>query len=183
MKRFAFTMLELVFVIIVIGVLSVLAMPSFQTNILQRAAEQVASHIRYAQHLAIVDDKFDPGVEQYWRERWQFSMTGNSYTVYSDGNRNGSLDAGDADDESAVDPLTNVRIENIDLNDEYKVTQPDNVTIAFDHFGRPYTNLNSISGGLLGAGQTIVFTLTHDEGTATITVHPETGYVETNYAP
>ncbi len=31
MKRFAFTMLELVFVIIVIGILAVLAMPNFNT--------------------------------------------------------------------------------------------------------------------------------------------------------
>jgi prepilin-type N-terminal cleavage/methylation domain-containing protein len=57
MKRFAFTMLELIFVIIVIGILAVLAMPSFNKNSLAEAAEQVAGHIRYTQHLAMVDDK------------------------------------------------------------------------------------------------------------------------------
>ncbi|MDO9208669.1 MAG: prepilin-type N-terminal cleavage/methylation domain-containing protein, partial [Sulfuricurvum sp.] len=39
MKRFAFTMLELVFVIIVIGILAVLAMPNFNRHPLQEAAE------------------------------------------------------------------------------------------------------------------------------------------------
>jgi prepilin-type N-terminal cleavage/methylation domain-containing protein len=32
MKRYAFTLLELVFVIIVIGILAVLAMPNFRGN-------------------------------------------------------------------------------------------------------------------------------------------------------
>ena len=59
MKK-AFTMLELVFVIVIIGILAVVAMPSFQRDTLQEAGNQIISHIRYTQHLAMMDDKFNP---------------------------------------------------------------------------------------------------------------------------
>lgn len=159
MKRTAFTMLELVFVIVVIGILAVLAMPSFQTNILQQATEQVASHIRYAQHLAIVDDKFSPTDQNYQNKRWRFTMAGNDYSV-----TDSAL--------TAIDPLTGEDI-SVDLEDAFNTTATDAV-IQFDHLGRPYNN-----AGLLAANATI--TLTHDEGTATLTIHPETGYVEVTY--
>lgn len=114
MKRFAFTMLELVFVIIVIGILAVLAMPNFRTNPLQQATEQVASHIRYTQHLALVDDRYDPNNAQWYSEMWIFwirrvSDVNNGgenewfYEIFSDRspyNGNSTLQ------EEAVDPLT-----------------------------------------------------------------------------
>ena len=59
MKK-AFTMLELVFVIVIVGILSYFVSSSFQRNPLREAADQVVSHIRYTQHLAMIDDKFDP---------------------------------------------------------------------------------------------------------------------------
>ena len=159
MKQKAFTLLELVFVIVIIGILSALAIPSFQTNVLQQATEQVASHIRYAQHLAIVDDKFSPTDQTYQNKRWRFTMNGNTYTV---------TDSTD----TAIDPLTSENI-SVDLEDAFNTTATDAV-IQFDHLGRPYNN-----GGLLAANATM--TLTHDEGTATITIHRETGYVQVVY--
>ncbi|WP_024954426.1 pilus assembly FimT family protein [Sulfurospirillum arcachonense] len=62
MKK-AFTMLELVFVIIIVGILSVVIIPNFDKNNLREAAEQVISHIRYTQHLAMMDNKFVPSEE------------------------------------------------------------------------------------------------------------------------
>ena len=59
MKRLAFTMLELVFVIVVIGILAALAMPNLSTSPLQQAAEEIAGHIRYTQHLAMMEDKYN----------------------------------------------------------------------------------------------------------------------------
>jgi len=90
MKK-AFTMLELVFVIVIIGILSFVAANSFQRNTLREAADQVVSHIRYTQHLAMIDDKFDPNDSEWYKSRWQifFANTdgsGNawSYMVFSD---------------------------------------------------------------------------------------------------
>ncbi|MDD5119619.1 MAG: type II/IV secretion system protein [Sulfuricurvum sp.] len=70
MKRLAFTMMELIFVLIVIGILSVLAMPSFNRDPLAEATEQLANHIRYTQHLAMLDDRFDPVNPQWYSEMW-----------------------------------------------------------------------------------------------------------------
>ena len=104
MKK-AFTMVELVFVIILVGILSFFISESLQRNTLQEAADQVISHIRYTQHLAMMDEKFIPNATvshyknavqqnketQFWyKGRWQilfFNVNGetpnNSFTAYA----------------------------------------------------------------------------------------------------
>jgi len=116
MKK-AFTMIELVFVMVIIAILSSLAIPNFEQDRLRQAAEQVVSHIRYTQHLALLDNKFqsissNPGdiVEdkraQYWyKGSWQIRFlrsaggTDNewAYTIFSDG-PNDSVSASGLDD-------------------------------------------------------------------------------------
>jgi len=71
----AFTMVELVFVIVVVGILSAIFVPRMQGDRLQEAADQVISHIRYTQHLAMVDDRFDPNDNEWYKERWQIMFT------------------------------------------------------------------------------------------------------------
>jgi len=70
MKK-AFTMLELVMVIVVIGILAAVVIPRTGSNKLAEAAVQVISHIRYTQHLAMIDDKFDSTTGSEWyKKRW-----------------------------------------------------------------------------------------------------------------
>ena len=91
MKK-AFTMIELVFVIVVIGILAAVIIPSTRTNPLQEAAIQLLSDIRYTQHLAMVDDKYSANDANWEKGRWQmvFAFTGAavdynpSYTIFSD---------------------------------------------------------------------------------------------------
>jgi len=71
MKK-AFTMLELIFVIVVIGILTSVIIPRTQTNSLEQAANQVVEHIRYTQHLAMVDDRYDVNDNEWYKEKWQF---------------------------------------------------------------------------------------------------------------
>lgn len=175
MKRFAFSLLELVFVIIIIGILAVLAMPNFRGNPLQTAADQLANHIRYTQHLAMVNDKFDPADATWFNTRWQLTIVGTSYDLYQDADKDGAFTAG----EGAIDPLTKMPIAGINLATEYSITGITATTIAFDHLGRPYTNNATLYGGLLV--NNLVITLTHQDGNATITVRPETGYVSVAY--
>lgn len=109
MKK-AFTMLELVFVIIVVGIISATLIQNTQRNSTREAAEQIVSHLRYTQHLALSDDKFDRADPNWYKKRWEF-LFGKSndtngkiaYSIFAD-------DAGAANaanpnkDELAKDP-------------------------------------------------------------------------------
>ncbi|QOY51443.1 pilus assembly FimT family protein [Candidatus Sulfurimonas baltica] len=114
MKK-AFTMLELVMVIVVVGILAAVAIPRTQSNSLSEAATQVISHIRYTQHLAMVDDKFDVVNNQWYLGRWQISFSNAngtiSYMIFSErqGAYNGNPDSDlvYSNSEVAVNPLNN----------------------------------------------------------------------------
>jgi len=67
----AFTLIELIFVIVIIGILSAVLVPRFDRPTLIEAAHQVISHIRYTQHLAMVDNRFNPNDSQWFQGRWQ----------------------------------------------------------------------------------------------------------------
>lgn len=94
MKK-AFTMLELVVVIVVIGILAAMAIPRLERDNLAEAVDQIVSHIRYTQHLAMQDNKFDASVEKWFKRRWTLSFneggfcdsknTDWTYSVYFDG--------------------------------------------------------------------------------------------------
>jgi len=93
----AFTMMELIFVLVVIGILAAVIIPNTRTNPLQEAAIQLISHIRYTQHLALVDDRYNPdrrdddGNVIWFKDRWQlvfseseYSDDKYAYTIFSD---------------------------------------------------------------------------------------------------
>lgn len=162
MKRTAFTMLELVFVIIVIGILAALAMPNFNRNPLAEATEQLANHIRYTQHLAMVDDRFDSNDTLWHTQMWIFRIRevndvnngGESewyYEVFSDKTNDNNSQA---NDEEAIDPMTGETLGNGSIDN----TVDDNKTI---NLTRNYgiTNI-TISGGnssIVSATRSIAF--------------------------
>ncbi|DAB29671.1 MAG TPA: type II/IV secretion system protein [Sulfurimonas sp. UBA12504] len=76
----AFTMLELVFVIVVIGILAAAIIPNTKTNPVQEAAIQLISHIRYTQHLAMMDDKYNAADSNWYKGRWQIVFSTSDYT-------------------------------------------------------------------------------------------------------
>jgi len=120
MKK-AFTMLELIFVIVVVGIISVMIAPSFGGNNLRQAADQVVSHIRYTQHLAMMDDKFDVNDATWFKERWQLQFVEKirtttssssplvsvwSYTIFSDdSNHDANPNSGDTVASSLFEPI------------------------------------------------------------------------------
>ena len=199
MKKLAFSVLEIVFVIIVIGILAINAIPHSDPNLLEHASEQVANHIRYTQHLAIIDDKFLATDQHWYKKRWQIRFLSNSgtyyYDVFSDMNTEGNSNA----NEEAVDPLSkrhlgsghtfNTPTDAVDLTHRYGITGIGGTCvvngthkIGFDYMGRPYLGVSAgVYNNPVPAGGCTI-TLNHPtEGTATITVAAETGYVSISY--
>lgn len=113
MKK-AFTMLELIVVIVVIGILAAMAIPRLDRDNLAEAVDQIISHLRYTQHLAMQDNRFNPNDPGWTRERWTLAFAqvnnvcgrdnGWKYSIYQDlaGARTGNLNSAN---EVARDPL------------------------------------------------------------------------------
>lgn len=112
-KRTAFTMLELIMVIVVLGILASLAMPRLERETRQEAADQILSAIRYTQHLALVDHKhlFDNKNWQrrFWRIRFGTCVAADEtryYAIGSDDDASGSDNAEFSRTEAAIDPIS-----------------------------------------------------------------------------
>jgi prepilin-type N-terminal cleavage/methylation domain-containing protein len=106
MKK-AFTLLELIFVIVVIGIIAAVAIPRMKSNSLREAAAQVLGHIRYTQHLAMSSDVYKDTDEEWYKKRWQikFSNVGGSddmwaYAIFYDRTADGNPNAS----ETAINP-------------------------------------------------------------------------------
>ncbi|NLK66156.1 MAG: type II secretion system protein [Campylobacteraceae bacterium] len=105
----AFTMIELVLIIVVVGILATAVIPRTDRNAVLEAANQVVSHIRYTQHLAMLDNKFSYTDSRWYKDRWtieftQANVNGDTnwkYQVYSDTTRSGNLNSAN---EVAKDP-------------------------------------------------------------------------------
>ncbi len=160
-------MLELVFVIVVIGILAAAIIPRMERETLYEASEQLLSHVKYTQHLAMTDNMFDNGNANWFDNRWKIDFTGNTYAITSNTT-------------NALDPLSRAAIDgsgDYDLNTKYtvQITTADYV-LAFDHLGRPYGD--GIGGtptaNLLAADKNI--TISSNGETATITITAETGF-------
>ncbi len=195
MKK-AFTMLELIIVMTVAAIIAVVLIPRFSDSRLREAADQILSHIRYTQHLAMIDDRFDPQDPNWHQERWQISfkqcVDGDWYYVVGrDINQNGGVDKNG----SAVNPADGKKmftsnqctLQN-DESDQILLTKRhlidtvqfgadcgNNQYIAFDNLGRPYrTTLGAEPLDLLTGDCDITFK--SPDGNFTITVTQETGY-------
>ncbi|SFV50102.1 Putative periplasmic ATP /GTP-binding protein [hydrothermal vent metagenome] len=123
-KQAAFTMLELVMVIVVLGILAALAMPRVKRDISQEAADNILSAIRYTQHLALTDNvKGNDGAgtvafrKRWHRSFWRFGIqkcsdTGLFYYIGSDRDREGNIDA----NEEALDPMNGLRLNGLNTS-------------------------------------------------------------------
>ena len=207
MKKSAFTMLELVFVIVVVGILSVVFIPKFERDNAGEAAYQIARHIRLAQHYALTEDRFNSPSSTAWKGTfWRITFingtSGKCYQVWTD--RDASGGTAPSGSEKALDPLTNKYVwggttcsdtqANVDQDVLlWKSFGVSTLTVcngvgashlAFDHLGRP--GRVSLAGTGAGASGTftplasdcaITFT-TNDGHDANLTVYRETGFVK-----
>ena len=203
-KISAFTMIELIFVIIIVGILSAMAIPRIDRDNVIEAANQMVSDIRYTQHLALMDHKFDRLDKDWFKERWTYEVTKSkknvSTTIFSDKSHTGNPDAS----EIAKDPQNPDRLltggsngglsfgslktsENMLLSKKFSISNVvfsggcnGSKKISFDEFGRPYSALqNATNPGDKVLKEECKITIADDAGKeAVISLLPETGYVK-----
>ena len=209
MKKFntvkpAFTMLELVFVIVVLGILTAIALPRMDRDHRQEAADEILSAIRYTQHMALQDSKHISDNPQWQQRLWKIMFddcpaNGLYYRIGSDDNMGG--DGLFAEDEAAFDPLNGKPLyavnancndddtnENILLGKRFGVSLLDTSGgcdnlqhIGFDHLGRPHIGYgaSAIANYASYMDQNCIMTFQMNDGNEfDITVYSETGYAE-----
>ena len=205
MKKSAFTMVELVFVIVVIGIITAVMLPRIDRDNVYEAAQQVVSHIKYTQHLAMIDNKFDDTNVNWYKERWQIAFTKCTapanvmYSIHSDKAAYGVLPART---EAALDPLSRLPLyhnncnpvggtddDKVDLGNNYNITSIDVSgcldingaqvrRIAFDILGRPFSNISTATSPTqtyIPAACDIILVSDVDSN-VTIRIEAETGY-------
>ena len=188
-------MLELVFVIMIIGIIAALVIPRIDRDNVFEAANQVVNHIKYTQHLAMTEDVYNDQVQDWHRGRWQIQFYGcGGYAVSKDLGLDGGLPGRL---ESARDPQTRKFLytdaactvpaqitdyERVNLAGAFDIANIalsvtcGGLTIAFDTLGRPYSTLAAgAPNGVLKQPCNIL--ITSNTGTArTVQIQPETGY-------
>ncbi len=201
-------MLELVFVIVVLGIIAALAIPRLDRDRQQEAADSVLSNIRYAQRLALLDNKqkFDDAQwqKEFWRIEFESCASGSGFffSIGSDIGHTGSL----AKTETALDPANGKPLfwrntssctnggdgtvsENIFLSKKFGVASVAGTGgcngvsyIGFDHLGRPHTGFTGSvqpdNGSYMSTVCTFTFTMKNGSDTFAVTIQPETGYAQ-----
>ena len=198
----AFTMIELVFVIVVLGILASLALPRLDRDLRQEAKDNLLSAIRYAQHLALMDNKTNPTDTNWQKKLWQIRFSTstdnleNFYTVFSDLNDNDDV----TNNEAAIDPINGKYMftddstidadesPNIFIGKKYGINSMNfsggcsgAQHIAFDNLGRPHNDLGSATNNYsqyMASDCTIIMGFADTSLTdLNITIATETGYV------
>ncbi len=205
MKNNAFTMIELVFVIVVLGILAVVTIPKLDRDLKQEAGDTILSAIRYTQHLALTDNKhkFDDPTWQraFWKVSFENCSGGDLFMgIGTDMDREGDTDL----NEAALDPSNGKPMfwqntspcgsgdevssssENIFLAKKFGVTAVSGTNgcagvqhIGFDHVGRPHVSFSGSNipnyASYISNTCTLTFTMS-DSTTIAINIEPETGY-------
>lgn len=180
MKRLAFTLIEIVFVIVILGIVSSIvtsyAKPNDNaayvdgsgifhqaTGRYLEAAVQLMGHLRYTQHLALVDNQFDINDDEWYKGYWVLRFAERAetnqqitYTIYHD---EPSYTGDPEEKEVARDPSSNDKylsggfdtsaVPTKIINDKLNIEKSYGImayqlkggcaysAISFDAFGRP----------------------------------------------
>ncbi len=161
--KLAFSMIELIMVIVVIGILASIAIPRMDRDIRQEAIDTILSDIRLAQQNALLDDKHDVTNPSWQMAFWHFEYyrCGSDfvYRVASDINTNGIItqqesainsqdrkylfadcnDLDDTDNSSKVNLTQNYGINSITAIGVCATTH----IVAFDNLGRLHSDITN----------------------------------------
>ncbi len=112
MKR-SFSLLELIFVILIVSIVATQSNIKNQLSKIKLAKSQILLHLKYTRYIAMLDNKYNINDSEWFRKRWtmkflncQKSIGGIYYVIYSDEDKNGAI----GKDETLKDPLTSNHI-------------------------------------------------------------------------
>lgn len=163
----SFSLIELIFVLVLIGITLSFTIPNRSYSDLDLATQRVITYLKHTRYLAMIDNKYQIDDPMWYKERWTLkfqncskSIGGLYFVVFSDENRKGSPNK----DECAKDPLNSRWLyshwdcnpsqdesKNILLTKKYGVTKVNiscNATstigqISFDKTGQAHARLGT----------------------------------------
>ena len=202
----AFTMIELVFAIVVLGIIAAVAMPRLDRDRTQEASDGILSNIRYTQQMALNDFRHSFKDPNWQRSFWQIQFEGCAgdgmfFTIGADKDYGGDI----SESEAALDPSdaglpmfwrntascdidddTSAASRNIFITKLYGVTNVEGhggcenlQHIGFDHLGRPHVGFSGSGVPYYSSymSEKCTFTFTvEDAPNFSISIAPETGY-------
>jgi prepilin-type N-terminal cleavage/methylation domain-containing protein len=157
-KKLAFTMLELVMVIVVLGILASLALPRLDTKKRQEAADNILSSIRFTQSLALMDNKNDRTeaglASNAVKRNWQKALWHIRFGSYDGGTKwfytvSSSMD-GDINvdkDETAIDPSNGKFMYNLAGDGVIGDDESPNIFIS-EKYGIDNVDFSNCTGGI-----------------------------------
>lgn len=197
----SFSLIELIFVIVLIGIISSAIIPQTQISKLNLAANKIILYLNYTRYIAHIDNKHNIEDDEWEKKRWTLkfqrcsSTTGGLYyVVYSD-TSGGTAHFKKA--ETLKDPLSNKYLysgydcENsydeskyILLTKEFGVNKVDvscNTTssigqISFGYDGKIYSNLGTTPKQIEESCRIKLFDKNNEF--VTISIEPNTGYIK-----
>ncbi len=203
--RCAFTLLELVFVIVILGIIASLAIPRLDRDLKQEAADTILSHIRYTQHLALSDNKHKFNKRKWQRAFWEITFESCSGGDLFIGVGTDMDYAGDTDrNEAATDPANGKPMfwlntsscgyddDTTAASDTIFITKKFGISsvsakggcaglkhIGFDYLGRPHVSFSGSkepdNSSYMSSECAFTFTMS-DGDTFDISIQSETGY-------
>jgi carbamoyl-phosphate synthase large chain len=174
----AFTMLELVVVIVVVGILALIALPKLDQDQIGSAVDDIMNAVRRTQLLAMQDNTFDPTDPSWNTKRWRIRLSSNSYII--------SQSPTGREIEGVLDKKYGVTFADINCP-AINPRDPTPHHIGFDEYGRILEANNIIRGyGNSATGSALyqspcVITVQTRHQKATITVAPVTGAMTVSY--
>ncbi|MCW8825001.1 MAG: prepilin-type N-terminal cleavage/methylation domain-containing protein [Gammaproteobacteria bacterium] len=165
-----FSLIELVMVIIVLGIISVYAMPrmgSLNAYSLQRSAQDLVEAVRYTQTMSM-NHSGDP--------LFQIALTGNGFTVYQDLDGDNSFDA---PGEQVTNPIDGSGSYTENAGEWAGVSFTQTGSISFDSRGMPSCVVNYAPCST-PSNADVAITLTMGTENLSVTIETYTGYARIN---
>ena len=199
----SFSLLELIFVIAIVAIISSQIIPKTNISKLNLASDKIILYLNHTRYISHIDNKYDIEDNEWEKKRWTLkfqrcssSVGGLYYVIYSD------TSGGTAHfkkSETLKDPLTNKYLYSssscknsydeskyILLTKEFGVTSVDvscNTTsaigqISFGYDGKIYSQLGTTPKEILNSCEIKLYDA--NQNFVTIIIEPKTGYISKN---